>query len=376
MLPATALPAATEGAARTMLLPVGMKPDVMRMMSLVLPDPGVDGSGTRLHCRAGWSGPGAGRDACPDRRRVRHHTPPRTVAGSAGLAPQRIPRHRHGPADPIRPLVAHAGGGSASADAVHGPAPGAVGPALRSGRSCPPHHRRPGFSPGVPSRCRRRPWNCSTNRRPAPGKPGNGKPASSGWRRWPRRPRRLQLRRLQPTVLEPAETEPADNPHIPHRHTPDTHFTATGGPPTMARPGRLGVGIIGAGKVGAVLGAALCARPSTPSSGFPLCPRRAANAPKTCCPAFRSWRSRTLWSARSWCCWPFRTMPSVSWCGARQARSLAARPTGGPHVGPVRRRNPQPGPRGGCDSAGPAPGHDVHGHEPGPDPAAWTAPSG
>lgn len=34
--------AGTEGAARTMLLPVGLKPDVMRMMSLVLPDPGVD----------------------------------------------------------------------------------------------------------------------------------------------------------------------------------------------------------------------------------------------------------------------------------------------------------------------------------------------
>lgn len=32
----------TEGAARTMLLPVGMKPDVLRMMSLVLPDPGVE----------------------------------------------------------------------------------------------------------------------------------------------------------------------------------------------------------------------------------------------------------------------------------------------------------------------------------------------
>ncbi|WP_091464531.1 PH domain-containing protein [Paenarthrobacter nitroguajacolicus] len=32
----------TEGAARTMLLPVGMKSDVLRMMSLVLPDPGVE----------------------------------------------------------------------------------------------------------------------------------------------------------------------------------------------------------------------------------------------------------------------------------------------------------------------------------------------
>ncbi len=32
----------TEGAARTMLLPVGLKPDVLRMMSLVLPDPGVE----------------------------------------------------------------------------------------------------------------------------------------------------------------------------------------------------------------------------------------------------------------------------------------------------------------------------------------------
>ncbi|MCT9872024.1 PH domain-containing protein [Paenarthrobacter aurescens] len=34
--------ASTEGAARTMLLPVGMKSDVLRMMSLVLPDPGVE----------------------------------------------------------------------------------------------------------------------------------------------------------------------------------------------------------------------------------------------------------------------------------------------------------------------------------------------
>nr|WP_281451195.1 PH domain-containing protein [Paenarthrobacter nitroguajacolicus] len=32
----------SEGAARTMLLPVGMKSDVLRMMSLVLPDPGVE----------------------------------------------------------------------------------------------------------------------------------------------------------------------------------------------------------------------------------------------------------------------------------------------------------------------------------------------
>ena len=34
--------AGSEGAARTMLLPVGMKSDVLRMMSLVLPDPGVE----------------------------------------------------------------------------------------------------------------------------------------------------------------------------------------------------------------------------------------------------------------------------------------------------------------------------------------------
>ncbi|MFS2088915.1 PH domain-containing protein [Paenarthrobacter nicotinovorans] len=32
----------SDGAARTMLLPVGLKPDVLRMMSLVLPDPGVE----------------------------------------------------------------------------------------------------------------------------------------------------------------------------------------------------------------------------------------------------------------------------------------------------------------------------------------------
>ncbi|MCP2049051.1 PH domain-containing protein [Paenarthrobacter histidinolovorans] len=32
----------SDGAARTMLLPVGLKSDVLRMMSLVLPDPGVD----------------------------------------------------------------------------------------------------------------------------------------------------------------------------------------------------------------------------------------------------------------------------------------------------------------------------------------------
>ncbi|MFE4195812.1 PH domain-containing protein [Paenarthrobacter sp. NPDC056912] len=34
--------AGNENAARTTLLPVGLKPDVMRMLSLVLPDPGVD----------------------------------------------------------------------------------------------------------------------------------------------------------------------------------------------------------------------------------------------------------------------------------------------------------------------------------------------
>lgn len=34
--------AGTEGAARTVLLPVGMKQDVLRILSLVLPDPGVD----------------------------------------------------------------------------------------------------------------------------------------------------------------------------------------------------------------------------------------------------------------------------------------------------------------------------------------------
>ncbi|MEV7606960.1 PH domain-containing protein [Paenarthrobacter sp. NPDC089322] len=36
------LAASGEGAARTMLLPVGLKSDVMRMLSLVLPDPGID----------------------------------------------------------------------------------------------------------------------------------------------------------------------------------------------------------------------------------------------------------------------------------------------------------------------------------------------
>ncbi len=113
-----------------MLLPVGMNSDVLRMMSLVLPDPGVEDP-ERVFT-AGLDGPGpAGAGSAPGDGFIT--TPPsRTFVGPRWLAAQRLLCHQNRAADPIRPLVAHAGHGSAPADAIHGASPGPVGEALRS----------------------------------------------------------------------------------------------------------------------------------------------------------------------------------------------------------------------------------------------------
>ena len=93
-----------EGASRTTLLPVGVLADVMRMLSLVLPDPGTPDparvfaaglTGLAPAERPGPAGQPAAAEAsgAGDRRRVRHQSAPRAAAGSAGLAPQRLRRH-------------------------------------------------------------------------------------------------------------------------------------------------------------------------------------------------------------------------------------------------------------------------------------------
>ena len=93
-----------EGASRTTLLPVGVLADVMRMLSLVLPDPGTPDPArvftaglTGLapagrHVR-GHPADRGGTARLGGRRRVRHQSAPRAAAGAAGLAPQRLRRH-------------------------------------------------------------------------------------------------------------------------------------------------------------------------------------------------------------------------------------------------------------------------------------------
>ncbi len=94
-----------EGASRTTLLPVGVLGDVMRMLSLVLPDPGTPDPARVFACRPDRHC--SGRPARPRRaagrrggsrsrgtgQRVRHQSAPRAAAGSAGLAPQRLRCH-------------------------------------------------------------------------------------------------------------------------------------------------------------------------------------------------------------------------------------------------------------------------------------------
>ena len=186
-----------EGSSRTTLLPVGTFADVITMLALVLPDPGtpepVRVFTAGLHglagCRRGARGGG--------RRRLRHHAAPRPAAGAAGLAPQRLHRHGHRAADPLRPVVAALRRGSAPAHAVDGAAAGPAGPAVRCGGPRPAHHGRSGGPESDPGRARRRRGRCSTRRPPGPAPPGNARPASIGWtrsrscsaRREPARPR-------------------------------------------------------------------------------------------------------------------------------------------------------------------------------------------
>ena len=126
--------------------------------------PGHPGTGADLHrrrqrprpCRA-FAGEGAGEGAggsgggCrgfrDGRRRLRHHPAARPAAGPAGLAAQRLHRHRHGPADPLGPLVAAPRCGPAPAHPVHGPGAGPPGPALPGGG--------PGAATPPPVRCPR-----------------------------------------------------------------------------------------------------------------------------------------------------------------------------------------------------------------------------
>lgn len=80
----------TEGAARTMLLPVGMNSDVLRMMSLVLPDPGVEDP-ERVFT-AGLDGPGpAGAGSAPGDGFITTPRRARLLAPLAGGATASLP---------------------------------------------------------------------------------------------------------------------------------------------------------------------------------------------------------------------------------------------------------------------------------------------
>ena len=136
-----------EASSRTTLLPVGTFPDVLTMLSLVLPDPGtpepvriftagVNGLAPAVPLQGKGQGKGqgeaeAGRGFRGGRRRLRHHPAARPAAGPPGLAAQRLHRHRHGPADPLGPLVAAPRCGPAPAHPVHGPGAGPPGRRFR-----------------------------------------------------------------------------------------------------------------------------------------------------------------------------------------------------------------------------------------------------
>ena len=163
-----------ESSSRTTLLPVGTFPDVLTMLSLVLPDPGTpDPVGI---FRAGISGlagrrdPAVAGDARRGRRRLRHHPAARPAAGTPGLAPQRLHRHRHGPADPLGPLVAPPRGGPAPAHPIHGAGAGPPGAALPRGGPGPAHHRRAGVPAAHPGRPRRGARTAGRTGGPRPGR--------------------------------------------------------------------------------------------------------------------------------------------------------------------------------------------------------------
>ena len=93
-----------EGSARTTLLPVGTLPDVLTMLSLVLPDPGTPEPGAGFHGRAshGLAGPApdgpAGRRPGGDGRTTAASSPRRAGpgcwrrwAGGATASPPRTP---------------------------------------------------------------------------------------------------------------------------------------------------------------------------------------------------------------------------------------------------------------------------------------------